>query len=435
MPRLNLNLIWFSLIFSLLCYGESTRSVYGRYFVDAMETIHYRGLESMDRQGLFDAAVRGMANEHDRYSSFISRLDKKRYVSNLDQKFSGIGIIVEADDDGNGIYVVNTIIGNPHPAHDAGMRSGDRIIAVEGETVIGKPLTEAVEKIRGPTDTYVALTVRGEDGGTPRDLIVRRADIQVDSVLGDVRDADGAWDYSLAADPRIAYIRLSSFGDRTADELRTQLRKLEKAGNLGGLIIDVRDNAGGYLSAAHQVCDLFIREGTIVETRGRGGIVERRYVATDEGTFDGFPMAILINGESASASEILAACLQDYDRATIVGVRTFGKGSVQQMIPMEGDRSILKLTTASFWRPSDRNIHRLKSATDEDQWGVRPDKGFVVELTDEEESERIELRRARDAFRPDRTDVVEGSVPEIDRQLKAAVQLLHEKIDQQVATK
>lgn len=430
MPRLNLNLIWLAVVTSLLCHSRVDQNVYGRNFADALETIHQRGLEEIDRQDLFNAAVYAMAKEHDQFSSFIPRQDKARYEISLDQKFVGMGASVMEDPEGRGIVVTNTMIGEPHPAHDAGILSGDVIVRVEGESVAGLSTNDVVKKIAGPEGTDVRLSVLAGGEGEPRDVFVRRSAIKIDSVRGDIRGDDTKWRYVLAADERIAYIRLISFGGLSTEEMRAMLTRLKEDDQLHALILDLRDNRGGYLEAAWHLCDMFIADGEIVRTVGRGGKIEKVYSASGDGTFTGFPMAILVNGESASASEIFAACLQHYNRAVIIGERTFGKGSVQQMIPMEQDRSILKLTVARYWPPSGKNIDRRKDSTDEDDWGVRPNAGFEVKLTPEQERERLKLRDERDAFRSGRDDVVTGCIPDADLQLKKAVEYLQAKLDE-----
>ncbi|NIP84105.1 MAG: PDZ domain-containing protein [Planctomycetales bacterium] len=428
MTRTNLNLLWLATLVSLVCYREVHQHPYGRYFVEAMNTIHQRGLENIDRQKLFDAAVTAMAQEHDPYSNFVTRELKERYVSELEQQFSGIGIRVEQNRETKDIVVVDTIVGTPHPAHDAGMRSGDRILAIDGQPVQGELYAAAVQRIRGPVGKPVTITVMHAGESEPQDLVVIRSQIAVASVLGDTRRADGGWNFLLGADPRIAYVRLTTFGDRTAVELRQVLEKLDAEGKLQALILDVRDNEGGFLDTAVEVCDLLVREGVIVTTRQRDGHVRDQYLARAEGTFDGFPLVVLVNGESASASEILAACIQDHHRGTIVGQRTFGKGSVQQMIPLERNRSLLKLTMASYWRPSGQNIHRLKNATAADQWGVRPHEGFEVVLTVEQQQERAADRRQRDRIPLSTQSPAAAELPAADVQLGRAVEYLQAEL-------
>ena len=190
---------------------------------------------------------------------------------------------------------------------------------------------------------------------------------------------------------------MTAFSRDTAGELQRALEQLQSAG-MRGLILDLRFNPGGLLNAAIEVSDLFISEGRIVSTKGRS-TPERSWDAHKAGTFEGFPMVVLVNRFSASASEIVSACLQDHKRAVIMGERTWGKGSVQSVIELEDGKSALKLTTAAYFRPSGKNIHRFPDAKDQDEWGVMPDKGFELKLSDKEIVELIQDRRNRDILR------------------------------------
>lgn len=430
MTRLNFTLIWCVGFISLLCHQRVEHHSYARYFYDALETIHGQGLEPIDRQPLFDAAIRGMTSQLDQHSGFVSRKNRQAYQNELDQHFSGVGIEVHYDAEKKRIVVANTIVGHPHPAHDAGMRRGDQIVAVDGVPVAGKPLDEAMQLIKGPAGETVRVSVLHEGETKPVELSIERQEIQVDSVVGDVRRDDGSWSYLLDTKPPIAYVRIKSFGEGTSQQLRNVLEKLQKEGELQALVVDVRDDPGGYLEEADNVCDLFIKSGVIVSTRSRKDDltgeqeIEVRH-ASGNGPFTTVPMAVLVNGESASASEIFAACMQDHARAVIVGSRSYGKGSVQKMYPMESGESILKLTTASYWRPSNKNIHKGKSAKDTEDWGVRPDTGYDLPLTEEQEKKRREARSDRDAFRIGATT---EKPPKLDPQLAKAVEYLEAKL-------
>lgn len=193
-----------------------------------------------------------------------------------------------------------------------------------------------------------------------------------------------------------------------------------------GLVLDLRDNPGGLLSQATQIADMFIEEGVIVSTKGRN-IPEQSWKATKPGTFAGFPMAVIVNRVSASASEIVSACLQDQKRAIVVGERSWGKGSVQNVIDLEEGRSALKLTTASYFRPSGRNIHRFPESTPEDEWGVSPDEGYGVRFTPDEFGEWREARRDGDVIREgDQAGTSKSDF--VDRQLKKAMDYVAGKI-------
>ncbi len=193
----------------------------------------------------------------------------------------------------------------------------------------------------------------------PVDIDLKRETIMVNSILGDIRDQKGNWKFALAIDSRIALLRITKFGDKTVAELTNVLALLTDQG-VEALVIDLRDNYGGALDAAAAISDMFLRGGeAIVTTRGRDRKIRDRYVATGQGIYTQIPLAVLINHNSASASEIVAACFQDHRRAVIVGQRSYGKGTVQRLMRVESGRSLLKLTSATYWRPSGVNIHRM----------------------------------------------------------------------------
>jgi carboxyl-terminal processing protease len=222
-------------------------------------------------------------------------------------------------------------------------------------------------------------------------------------VLGDKRIEGAKWDFHLQEDPRIGLMRLINFGEASADELKTALT--DKDGEYAGykgLIIDLRGNPGGTLYGAVKICDMFLDSGLIVSTKGRNGSPKEDYEA-DYGTVvpNDVPLVILVNHYSASASEIVSACLQDHKRAVIIGDRTWGKGSVQNVLEIDGGRTgAVRLTTSTYWRPSGVNIHREPDAKDTDTWGVSPNPGFEVKLTDEEMTKAIQARAEKDTYRP-----------------------------------
>jgi carboxyl-terminal processing protease len=302
-------------------------------------------------------------------------------------------------------------------------------------------VSEAVDLITGDAGTKVVLTVVHEGIKEPSDLAITRAMIEVQSVLGDVRQPANPkeWEYYVDKPNQIGYVRLISFSETTAAELRTLLGNLQKEG-LRGLVLDLRTNPGGLLRAAVDVSRMFLNEGRIVSTKGRNQ-QEEVYDAKPGGAIvpADLPVAILLNRLSASASEIVAAALQDHKRAVIVGERSYGKGSVQNIIEMEGHKSALKLTTASYWRPSGKNIHRFPDSKDSEEWGVRPDPGYEVVLEDDERIDYVEYRRYRDvvpgkagALPPRRKaekDKTAEKKPFEDRTLQKALDYLRGRIE------
>jgi carboxyl-terminal processing protease len=299
-------------------------------------------------------------------------------------------------------------------------------------------LEAVTELVRGPIESAVDITLERIGESAPLVVTVARSVIVVESVLGDVRGPDGRWNFVVSDEPRIGYARVIKFGDKTATELATLLFQFSESDvPLDALILDVRDDAGGSLDAAIQICDLFLRAGqTIVTTRGRDEEVRERFTSTGSGNAT-LPLAVLIDRNSASASEIVAACLQDYGRAAIVGERSFGKGTVQRLMRVESGRSLLKLTSATYWRPSGQNIHRMPKDGPSDQWGVTPDAGLAVALPDEEYVAWRTYRIRRDLIGDDvdselaaELNLLDGAVPSdyVDRALQAAVDHLRQEL-------
>ena len=263
----------------------------------------------------------------------------------------------------------------------------------------------------------------------PVQIKVVRDIIHVPTILGDTRNKDGSWNYFLEGHDRIGYVRISTFSDRTAEDLRRVLRRLAAAGRLRGLVLDLRNDPGGYLDAAIEVCRMLIQPGVIVTTRGRGGALRETYRADEPGAFTGFPMAVLVNQDTASAAEIVAACLQDQHRAAIVGQRSYGKGTVQEVVDLGKPYGAMKFTTKSYWRPSGKNIQRPSKDSAAGDWGVSPDQGDDVPFDSEEFIQWQLWRRWRDAFHPGGSDRAPENKPFVDRQLLRAV----ESVEKQVA--
>ncbi len=391
MPVRNLVTLFLAAVLSLMCYVKADRNRYATTVSEAMDLIALHYLEDVGYRDLYENAMRGMTAGLDPYSSYISPSDYQRFKEELDQEFGGIGILVEFNRETNHLVVMSPLFDTP--AARAGVRAGDVILAIDGRDTSGMSFRDAVELIRGKPGEPVRLTILHPGEQSPIDVEMLRAIIPIESVLGDGRRTGGDWDFQLQADPRITYIRLINFGENSVSELTQVLqgRKTE------ALILDLRDNAGGLLDAAVGTCNMFLDEGTIVTIRGRDGEVQRTFEADGSPLLPShLPVAVLVNHFSASASEIVAACLQDHERAKVVGQRSWGKGTVQNVIQIEEGQAALKLTTASYWRPSGKNIHRLKEATDEDEWGVRPDPGFEVPLTDEQADGIRQRRREKD---------------------------------------
>ena len=378
-----------------------------------------------------EAAIKGMLTKLDPHSSYISPDDLDRFKTSVDSQFGGIGIQVTID---NGhLKVISPLVGSP--AYEAGVQAGDRILEIEGKSTEGIDLDEAVRRMKGETGTSVSITVLHASSNKTETLKINRQVIHVETVLGDRRKADDRWDFMLDHDRRIGYIRITAFSRDTARDVEKALKQLEKE-NLRGLILDLRFNPGGLLTSAIEISDLFIADGRIVSTEGRNS-PERAWDAREPGTYEGFPIAVLINRYSASASEIVAACLQDHERAIVIGERSYGKGSVQNVIELEDGKSALKLTTAGYLRPSGKNIDRetAKGGKNADEWGVSPDEGYEMKLGDGEMLSLVTNRRKRDIVQvhtpSDAGKEAAAAEPEsefVDRQLQKAVEYLTENL-------
>jgi len=358
--------------------------------VDTLDQIERNYVKPISRRELIEAAINGALSKLDPYSNYIAPEEVARFRTSVESQFGGIGIQITVDD--GKLKVLSPLVGSP--AYRAGVQSGDTIAEIEGLPTGDMTLEEAVRKLKGEVGTTVTVTLVHAGQTEPKKVTLTREIVHLETVMGDTHSDDDHWDYLLDPVEKIGYIRVSTFSRDTVDELRKALEQL-KAEGMRGLVLDLRFNPGGLLTAAIEMSDLFISAGKIVSTEGRNSEA-RVWEAHPEGTFEGFPMAVLVNHFSASSSEIVAACLQDHGRAIIVGERTWGKGSVQNVIELEGGRSALKLTTASYLRPSGKNIHRFPDAKETDEWGVVPNEGFEVKLRQSELRDLVASRRLRD---------------------------------------
>jgi len=369
-----------------------------KLLVDAMDQVERNYVRQVNRRELVEAAIRGILEELDPYSSYISQDEMKQFRTTVESEFGGIGIQVVLED--GQLKVLSPLVDTP--AYRAGIVAGDRIVEIDGKSTAGITLDKAVEQLKGEAGTQVTLTVIHPGRSSKDKIAVTREVIHIQTVLGDHRNTDDTWEFMLDRDKQIGYVRITAFSRNTAAELRAALADLKKR-NVAGLVLDLRFNPGGLLSSAIEVSDLFISGGRIVSVEGRNS-PERVWDAHKKGSFEGFPMVVLVNRFSASASEIVAACLQDHQRAVVMGERSWGKGSVQNVIEMENRQSALKLTTASYRRPSGKNIHRFPKSGEDDEWGVMPDAGYQLQLTDREVLALVEDRRSRDIVQPHAAD-------------------------------
>lgn len=402
MPRRNLVALLIAGLITLVCYHRAEsigRTQYGRMFsnfAQVMQEIDQRYVREVDRQELYDTAMHAMVNSLDKHSDYFSAKELAALNESLNRHFTGIGVRVYLHPETRLLTVNTPLVGTP--AEKAGLEAGDTILEIDGVSTADKTSTECSDLIRGEEGTHVTLTVRHAGETEPVKISVLRADINIPSVEGEAIQNDGSWDFMLEEEPRIAYIRLNAFVDETLDDLIGAVEELRHR-DVKGVILDVRDNPGGKLDVVVRMCDLFLDSGLIVSTNYRHG--EREiYNAHRTGDEPKYPLAILVNDNSASASEILAAAMQDHHRAIIVGQRTYGKGSVQTVFPLEHGDAALKLTIAKYHRPSGKNIDRQENDTEADEWGVLPDPGYEVKLTPEEWGQLLYQRQQRDVYDP-----------------------------------
>src|SRR5262245_44408776 len=391
-----------------------------RLLVDVLEEVQQKYVRELDddkMRELVENMISGGLNRLDPHSDFIGADEFRAFQKTSKGKLGGVGIRIEMEPRTGQVVVQRPTLGTP--AFEAGILAGHVIVKIDGNTTENMPLKKVVDTITGEPGTKVTLTVLHEGAKTPVDIELTRAEIHIDSVLGDQRKKDNVkeWDFWIDPESRIAYIRVIGFTETTVDELTKVVDSLQKA-NMKGLILDLRTNPGGLLKAAVEASSIFLEEGkNVVTTKGRGNDNREVFNVRRSGVVpqaNPYPIAVLLNRYSASAAEIVAAALQDHLRAVIIGERSYGKGSVQNVIAMEGGATALKLTTASYWRPSGKNIHRFPDAKEEEEWGVKPNKGFEVKLSDEERVNYFRWRYNRDIVRRNG----EGPKPKDEEKLK-----------------
>jgi carboxyl-terminal processing protease len=396
MPTRNITVIFLAMVIAAVCYRTASRNRFVGTFGEAMNLIVDNYVYDVDERKLFEGAMDGMVDQLDVYSKYTTKEDLPKFQEAMEQEFPGIGIVVELDEQEKRLKIRSPI--PKLPAFNAGLRAGDIILKIDDTDTAGKSLEDCTKLIRGEEGSIVRLQIKRAGWDEPKEFDVQRARIPIESVKGDRHDAQGNWLFTLPGQPRIGYIRIVSFGDKTVDELKAALETFGPgAKKIDGLVIDLRGNAGGLLNAAVGVSDAFLEEGLIVSTRGRNKVEKEKHEARPDLAFPkNLPMVVLVDGYSASASEIVAAALQDHGRAKIAGQRSWGKGTVQKVYMLEGGKSALRLTFATYWRPSGLDIHKQRDAKDTDNWGVRPDDGLEVIIGKEAQEKLYQQRQDRD---------------------------------------
>ena len=313
-----------------------------RTFTEVFNRIKTDYVESVDDTDLIKNAVHGMLSRLDPHSTYLDKESYSEMRIGTEGQFGGLGIEVTMEDNGF-VKVVSPI--EDTPAARAGLKAGDLIIKLDEKPVKGMTLTDAVKVMRGKPGSEIVLTVIREGENKPLEFTLERAVIKIQSVK------------HRMLEPGYGYVRVTQFQADSGKSLNKAVRKIKAAakGKLKGMVLDLRNNPGGVLPAAVAISDAFLTDGLIVYTEGRAADSRLRYTATPADILDGAPLVVLVNGGSASASEIVAGALQDHQRAVIMGTKTFGKGSVQTILPMSGGTA-LKLTTARYYTPKGRSI-------------------------------------------------------------------------------
>lgn len=383
-----------------------------------------------DEESMQLAMIGGMLEAlEDPHTIYIPYEEVEVFNKDLRGEYVGIGAEVNIIDD----YLTIVSPMDDSPALKAGILAGDVVLSIEGQSTLGVSVDDCIDLLMGQPDTDVAMRVRHLDG-TEEDITVTRGHIVTQTVKGLLRRGE-EWDHCVDADVGLFYVRITQFNDSTAAELRSALFGLQDQ-NLNGLVLDLRDNPGGGLMTAVAVSDLFLSEGDIVSVRSRTGDGST-FSANSRNTLPAFPIVVLVNGASASASEIVAGALQENGRAKVLGTRSFGKGSVQEIRELQHKRGTLKFTTAHYYLPSGRNLNRNSG---DSVWGVDPDPGFVKPISDEDYVARFRARREFEIIRePGSGEGPDAATPPcvdpewirqnlVDEQLACAVEALQRRV-------
>jgi len=339
-------------------YSQNIDKLYEKIdlFGEVLEKIQNEYVEEVDQVEIMDSAINGALQSLDPYSAYMNPEIFEESQTETSGEFGGLGIEVTME---AGVVKVITPIDDT-PASKAGIKAGDYIVRINGEQVQGKTLMEAVNLMRGPIGTIIEITVRRKGLRKAKIFKITRAVIEIKSVV------------SKVVDNKVGYLRLRAFNENSGSQLKKEISKIEKNKKLVGYILDLRNNPGGLLSQAITISDFFLNDGEIVSTRGRKKRENRKFFAKKGDKINGKPLIVLINNGSASASEIVAGALQDQKRAILLGETTFGKGSVQSIIPLK-NKGAIRLTISKYYLPSGKSISEI---------GVVPD--IKVEEEDEE---------------------------------------------------
>jgi carboxyl-terminal processing protease len=392
--------------------------------IDVSSILLNEYVEEPDQKAMQEAMIEAMIDTlDDPYTLFVPPANVAEFTKQLRGTYVGIGAEVNIVDG----YLTITTPMDDSPALRAGVLAGDTVLEIGGVSTFERPINECIDLLMGEPGTEVTFKVRHLDG-EEEDIVVVRERIVTRTVRG-LRRHGADWNHCVDEALGISYIRITQFNASTVTELSAAIDDL-KSNGLNGLVLDLRDNPGGALPAAVGVSDLFLAEGDVVTVRPREG-EDATYSASAADTLPDFPMVILVNGDSASASEIVAGALQDNGRARVLGTRSYGKGSVQEVRPLDYGRGTLKFTTAYYYLPNGRNLHRR---TESETWGVDPAPGLVVPATPDERVAAWRARRDYEVIREPNAEsaacVDAGWIREelLDEQLASAVEVLQARL-------
>ena len=351
---------------SNIAYSQNTDELYEKIdlFGEVLEKIQNEYVDEIDQSEVMDSAINGVLQSLDPYSAYMNPKIFDEMQTETSGEFGGLGIEVSME--AGVVKVISPI--DDTPASKAGIKAGDYIVRINGEQVQGKTLMEAVNLMRGPVGTSIEITVRRKGLRKAKIFKIIRETIEIKSAVSELFEN------------KVGYLRLRSFNENSSNQLKKEISKIEKNTKLIGYILDLRNNPGGLLSQAVKISDFFLDDGEIVSTKGRKNRENRKFFAKEGDKINGKPLIVLINNGSASAAEIVAGALQDQERAILLGETTYGKGSVQSIIPLK-NRGAIRLTVSKYYLPSGKSISEV---------GVEPD------IKVEEEGEEFSINTTTD---------------------------------------
>jgi carboxyl-terminal processing protease len=383
-------------------------------------------VETPDENKMVESAVRAMVESvQDPFTVYLAPEELGAFDKAIRGTFSGIG--AEVDVQQRHLHIISPI--EDSPAWKSGVLAGDTVLEINNETTLDMKITDAIQRLQGEEGTQVTLKIRHEAGGEAV-IPITRGKINSQTVKGFRRDELGKWDYMIDGKNKIGYVRILQFTEKTSEDTRAALKQLNDQG-CKGLILDLRFDPGGLLESAVQISSMFLEKGKrVVSVKGR--IVPERVEYASGETVTNVPMVVLANESSASASEVVTGALTDNKRAIMIGTRTFGKGSVQQVLMLDSGLGAIKMTNAYYYFPNGKNIHRRPNSK---EWGVDPDEGMYVPMTREEMLEMIKVRKEGDILRLGNKNDGVAVTPELlksklaDPQLAAGLKAVLGKIE------